>query len=428
MKLLLFFFLSSQIAWGTIYTDKNYSFPADDGLLSSLAGNLFEHHLTKDDFIPIPVSPLLVNENYLKNITKRNRKKFTFYYRAPETKSHSLVFIHSGIGGDGEGPLALLLTEYLNNHGHHVLIVPSIFTKQFVESCSLTGFPGDMPADAKDLINAKNIALNLLKRDHFLNVTDFSMIGYSLGALTAAHIGKVSIEEEGAFDFKKIVMINPPVDLLFGLGTLDNMLLKELSYNSWKKIKLWYKLSKTFSWSKKSYPPSLSTYQNLSKQLEKYHQHEIELIVGKSLSSSLEDVKKASLKRKNIYIESASEELKQKFKNLPRNEIVKSDSFVSYVEGILVPYFRNFTTKVDYSAETLNEESSLSALRDYIANNDQVFLMHNQNDFLLREHSDWDFLQDLVRSENIFLYPFGGHTGNLWFETNRLDIENIFSR
>ena len=56
-------------------------------------------------------------------------------------------------------------------------------------------------------------------------------------------------------------------------------------------------------------------------------------------------------------------------------------------------------------------ETSLRSLQDFLQNNPDVAAVSNADDLILTE-SDYRFLADTL-GERAFLYPSGGHGGNL---------------
>ena len=55
-----------------------------------------------------------------------------------------------------------------------------------------------------------------------LQVTDYHLTGYSLGALNAAFVSHLD-EQRKSFNFKRVLMLNPPVDLLTSVDNLDRL-------------------------------------------------------------------------------------------------------------------------------------------------------------------------------------------------------------
>lgn len=76
------------------------------------------------------------------------------------------------------------------------------------------------------------------------------------------------------------------------------------------------------------------------------------------------------------------------------------------------------------SMSALNTQSSLKSLEQALVKNKNIFLMHNQDDFLV-SGEDLDYL-DRIFGNRAKIYPYGGHMGNLWYWQNKKDIVSIF--
>ena len=92
-------------------------------------------------------------------------------------------------------------------------------------SASTTGVPGRCQDDARDLYRVMRLAYERVKDR--IEVTAFHLTGYSLGAWHAAFVAKLDAEQK-AFDFKKVLLINPPVNLYTSAQRLDAMLVDNI--------------------------------------------------------------------------------------------------------------------------------------------------------------------------------------------------------
>ncbi len=81
--------------------------------------------------------------------------------------------------------------------------------------------PGHLENDTKDLYHVMEMIWEDIKGR--VDVTEFHLTGYSLGAAQAAFAAKLD-EERRSFDFSKVYMINPPVSLYNSVDILDRML------------------------------------------------------------------------------------------------------------------------------------------------------------------------------------------------------------
>ena len=96
----------------------------------------------------------------------------------------------------------------------------------------------------------------------------------------------------------------------------------------------------------------------------------------------------------------------------------KRFSFRNYFELFLIP---SISGNEDPSAILRN--SSFYNLGETIKNNKNIFVITNQDDFLVTP-ADIEYLKT-VAADRLYLYPYGGHVGNLWYHVNSNDFLEI---
>src|SRR5262249_41907088 len=107
-----------------------------------------------------------------------------------------------------------------------------------------------------------------------------------------------------------------------------------------------------------------------------------------------------------------------------RLEEAKGFNFKSYSEKIGVPTWRAQVGPPDGDLETFTRRGSLAAVPDKVRGNARVHFMHNADDFL----ADPTSLEELKQAlgDQLKIYPYGGHLGNLWYPVNREDVLRLF--
>src|SRR6185369_4340535 len=91
----------------------------------------------------------------------------------------------------------------------------------FIINASTTHVPGNLPEDADDLYRAMEQIWSQYKGR--IEVTDFSLAGYSLGGTEAAFIARLD-EERKIFDFRRVLMLNPAVSLYNSVTRIEELL------------------------------------------------------------------------------------------------------------------------------------------------------------------------------------------------------------
>ena len=70
------------------------------------------------------------------------------------------------------------------------------------------------------------------------------------------------------------------------------------------------------------------------------------------------------------------------------------------------------------------DDGSLRAIVDRLRGNPRVHIMHNADD-ILAERTAIEELKALM-GDQMTVYPYGGHLGNLWYADNQEDILRFF--
>ena len=90
----------------------------------------------------------------------------------------------------------------------------------FALSASRSGAPGYAPADARDLYEAMQKSLSVLRDRYNVKITGINFMGVSLGALEGAYLSVIDAEER-KIGIGKYLLVNPPLDLSYALKKLD---------------------------------------------------------------------------------------------------------------------------------------------------------------------------------------------------------------
>ena len=132
-----------------------------------------------------------------------------------------LVFIIAGTGARYNSPKMLNLQKALYQAGYHVVSITSPTHMHFIVNASSTMTPGNLYEDAKDLYQVMQLAMERVQKQ--IEVSGYHLTGYSLGGIQAAFVSMLD-EEHKVFDFQRVLLINPPVNLYTSVNILDNML------------------------------------------------------------------------------------------------------------------------------------------------------------------------------------------------------------
>src|SRR5690554_6837104 len=131
-----------------------------------------------------------------------------------------LVFLIAGTGTGYDSPRLDYLKRAFWQAGMHVIVLSSPTNHDFIAAASHSGLPGLGLSDARDLHTAMSIAAEHARNKKGLEITEYRLAGFSLGALNAAFVAHLD-EELQQFDFTRTLLLNPPVDLYASINRLD---------------------------------------------------------------------------------------------------------------------------------------------------------------------------------------------------------------
>ncbi len=143
------------------------------------------------------------------------------YSLVSQEKPAPLIFVIAGTGAGYNSEKMQVLQRAFFQAGFHVLSLSSPTHPDFIVSASRTGIPGHLLEDSQDLYRVMRLAW--LDIQHEIEVTEFYLTGYSLGAAQAAFVSQLDGEQDD-FHFTKVLLINPPVSLYSSTSILDDML------------------------------------------------------------------------------------------------------------------------------------------------------------------------------------------------------------
>ena len=339
----------------------------------------------------------------------------TFRYSLAYQKGRApLIFIVAGTGASYNSANMILLQKVFYKAGFHVINLSSPTCADFIVGASTTQIPGNIVDDTRDLYRVMQLAWNQVKDR--IEVSEFYLTGYSLGGAQAAFLAKLD-DERHLFDFKKVLLINPPVSLYNSARILDDMLVENIpgGLDHFDEFfnRMMQKLSKVY---KRMGAIDLSSnFLYDIYKFETFRDEGMEALIGISfrLSSSnmifVSDVvtNTGYIKPKNLVLTTA-DSTTDYFKVACRT------SFLDYFNQMFYPYFHG--RQADLTKEALIESVSLKSIDDYLRNTKKIGLLHNEDDIILAP-GEIDFFRQAFGSR-AKIYPNGGHCGNMIYKEN----------
>jgi hypothetical protein len=100
-----------------------------------------------------------------------------------------------------------------------------------------------------------------------------------------------------------------------------------------------------------------------------------------------------------------------------RMKEAKGSTFTDYNEKIAVPLWQKQAEASDADLEKFVQGGSMTRIIGRLSSNPKVHIMHNADDFMAERKSIVELKEAL--GDQVTLYPYGGHLGNLWFPANK---------
>ena len=320
-----------------------------------------------------------------------------------------LIFIIAGTGARYNSPKMINMQKAFYQAGYHVISISSPTYSSFIINASKTMVPGNLNGDAEDLYRVMKLALDKVKNK--IKVTDFYLTGYSLGGIQSAYVSLLD-ETEKAFNFKRVLLVNPPASLFNSVSRLDGLLDANIP-GGIEHLDVWYQnLLKSFS----------SIYQEMGyfdlsgdfiyKAYKRYPPREdfLAALVGLSFAISSSDMMfTADVMRGGGYITPKNVVMNNSTSLTPYARVGFRTGFVNYFHEYFYPYFH--TQDPTLTEQQLIDELSLNHIEGYLKNSKKIGLLHNQDDIIMAP-GEVDYLHGVFGSR-AQIYPTGGHCGNM---------------
>jgi len=400
----------------------DYGYPIDDPFLATVVGTPRPLRATPPENIPFRDRSMVIFEN-------RVVPEFLWfdrelrYSQALQRGPAPLVFIIAGTGGSSSGGTNTFMARAFYEAGFHIVSLSSPTVMNFVVAGSKSSVPGHAFEDAEDIYRIMERIWDKLKTR--IEVTDFFVTGYSLGAFNSAFVSLLD-EEKQVFNFKKVLLINPPVRLYSSISLLDRML--QNIPGGVENFAAFYKElveQLTRAWQQSSAVEIGEDFLYEAFEAVNPNNEELAALIGVAFRITSANMTFTSdvmtdfgyIKPKNVVLgrNSSAESFM---------DVAHRLGFTDFFHAFFYPYFREQypgTSRAD-----LIGQMSLTTIEDYLQRSEKIEVMHNQDDIIL-ESGEIDFFPR-VFGERAKIYPRGGHLGNLQFVENATHMVNVFKQ
>jgi len=404
-KVVLFLLLS--------LTAFSYNFPIEDPYSATIIGSSTMMTEGIMEEIPLKVYDIKIKDK--KDIPDAfwYADKFKFSFSKQPNKKAPLIFVLAGTGSDYNATRVKFMQRIFHTAGYHTIAISSQMSQQFMISASSNAMPGLLMEDNKDIYKAMKLAYDKIKDQ--VEVTDFYIMGYSLGGTNAAVLSYID-ETEKAFNFKRVFMVNPPVELYDSAVKLDKYL---DDYTGGKTENIEKLLNTTLARLKGGLTNEYAnigadTIYNIVKG-DFLSDEEKKAYIGLAFRLTSNDLNFLSdlLTKSGVYTKPTAK--LTKFTNMkPYLKAVNFASFEDYVNKVGLPYYQKHSKAS--SIDDLKKASSLRIIEDYLRTSPKIAAVTNADELILSQ-KDIAFLKDVFK-DRLVIYPRGGHCGNMFYKEN----------
>ena len=320
-----------------------------------------------------------------------------------------LIFVIAGTGASYQSPKVKGLQRAFYQAGFSVISISSPTHMNFIVNASSTKVPGHIIHDTEDLYRVMELAYQKVAAR--VDVSEFYLTGYSLGASQAAFLTRLD-EQRQVFNFKKVLMINPSVSLFNSVGIIDQMLADTVgdepgAFNSYLG-----RVIRAFATAFDRNEPLDFNEDFLYRVYKKKIPTEaaLESLIGFSfrISSSNMIFTSDVMSGYGLLVP-------------PGTQLRQTTPLVDYLAASLRISFRDYYTRYFYpfyhtknptlTSEQLQREMSLQSIAPYLRQTEKIAMMTNADDLILAP-GEVDFLRDTF-GERATIWPTGGHCGNM---------------
>ena len=404
-KVVLFLILS--------LTAFSYNFPIDDPYSATIIGSATMMTPGVSENIPLKVYEIQIKDKKEIPDVFWYASKFKFSFSKQKNKKAPLIFVLAGTGSDYSAIRVKFMQRIFHDAGYHTIAISSQMSQQFMISASTNAIPGMLIRDNEDIYKAMKLAYNKIKDQ--VDVTDFYIMGYSLGGANAAVLSYID-EKEKSFNFKRVFMVNPPVELYDSAVKLDKYL---DDYTGGKSAGIERLLNTTLARVKGGLT---SEYANIGADTiyeivkgDILSETEKKAYIGLAFRLTSTDLNFISDFITKSHIYTKNPEKVDKFTNMKEYfKAVNFATFEDYVNKIGFPYYKKYNK--DFTIEDLKREASLRVIEDYLRTSPKIAAVTNADELILNE-KDIDYLKDIFK-DRLIIYPKGGHCGNMFYKEN----------
>ncbi|MBL4739663.1 MAG: hypothetical protein JKY12_01635 [Sneathiella sp.] len=386
----------------------DYNYPINNPLAATIVG-------TPSTMKGILPSDIGVQERTLPILAEKKAPDGLWYNRdlkysvALQDNKAPLVFVIAGTGASYSSQKMKVLQKNFYKAGYHVVNISSPSHSNFIVSASQGSVPGNLWIDAIDLHKVMvRIQQTLIGQ---ADINGYSVSGYSLGGSHAAFVSAYDSQVKH-FNFQKVLLINPAVNLYNSTAILDGML-DNSPYGSEGGVERL--LSEVFetiveSFEREDFTEFSEDFLYLAYKEKRPTNAEMAALIGVSFRLSASNmIFTSDVMSKSGFIYPKDEEFGVTTSTTPYLGRLATVNFKTYISDLFFPHFKSLYPEI--TLQKLIFGSSLNAIENHIRGNPKFSLVTNADDIILAP-GELSYLQSLFAGR-AWIFPNGGHCGNL---------------
>ena len=403
--------LFASLVSATDVSVENYGYPITDRFEATVVGTPTEFEANLPNTIPF-------RERRITIFPERVTPDVFFYGSeliysvALQNHDAPLIFLIAGTGAAHNGSKNKNMARAFYQAGYHVVSISSPTFNNFVIAASKTGVVGHAEKDAEDLYRVMEMIWGELKQD--ITATSFNLTGYSLGGFNAAYVSRLD-EDRKVFNFKHVLLINPPVSIYSSISLLDRMIQNiPGGVDNFDKFAedLIHAYTSVYKESTDAVGDDFlyKAYKALGLKNE-----QLAALIGTSFrisSSSL--VFTSDVMADYGYVKPKGLPLDRYSDLSVYKDVALRTGFTDYYHEFFYPYYAADYPGID--RDEMIAAVSLKGIADYLRTTKKITVMHNADDIIL-EPGQIDFFRE-VFGDRATIYPHGGHCGNMNYRDN----------
>ena len=319
-----------------------------------------------------------------------------------------LIFVIAGTGSSFYSANMIFFQRIFYQAGFHVICLPSPTHMNFIVNASSTMTPGNLHEDAKDLYQVMQLAMAKVGDD--IKVSSYHLTGYSLGGIQSAFVSMLD-EEKKVFDFERVLLINPPVNLYTSVNILDAML--DNIPGGVNNFDAWFdNVMKKLAAAEKQMGYFELNGDYIYKAYKRFPPREdfLAALVGISFrTDSASMIFTSDVMKGGGFITPTDVTMTNSTALTPYYVVANRTSFEDYFRQHFVPFFQKKDPSL--TAEKMIKMLSLRSIEPYLKSARKIGLLGNEDDIILAP-GEIGYLEQLF-GDRAKIFPTGGHCGNM---------------